>query len=618
MLRIKKRPYQFCLSGNTIHYQFFSEEAVYDKTVTFEIKVLFDYNQTGVPSPEVITLPLVPVDGYADIDLKDILHAQLEYGVPLITGTETDCSVAAKQSGVFYVQFRQITSAIADPPWTDSEKDFLVRIIKGGLPVLKFQGTNFWQNYFALTVETKFFTWQLSNRMAAVYERMYLCWFNTSDAVSVKGFLKLVYTDGTDNTQQTVVTAAKYQIGFIPVGAAQWNLPGIAQTAGKSIYYWELTVMDMTDPAAPVQISETFRYYADNRNLYKPVTLHYRNSLGGLDSVRLRGQIDDNVGHSFQEIEKAMPFNYYATTEMKSGRSITNGKEQLTRRGDAGHLYKDEQDRMRDALVNRNGYQYISGKWYPIILTNQNFKLRSTADKRFSFPLEWSLASAPDLYYSPDSVDLGNGGDVAVTENVCECSISNWTWTREFGAGDTICYLHHSFLLSCTGSDATRIQYRVIGFYDWQDYNLSSGPLVTSHPAGTEITIEMRPVCPNGVPGFTDQRTISTVVGGTGGGGGGTNSSITNTGSHSGYMTLYTNSAYLVSGTLNGGGAPLYFNVGDLTGANIVLYLGGAGITFAQLTTNGGANSYSGTINPNVMVQFTGVDIINGIQIVIS
>jgi hypothetical protein len=190
MLRIKKRPYQFCLSGNTIHYQFFSEEAVYDKTVTFEIKVLFDYNQTGVPSPEVITLPLVPVDGYADIDLKDILHAQLEYGVPLITGTETDCSVAAKQSGVFYVQFRQITSAIADPPWTDSEKDFLVRIIKGGLPVLKFQGTNFWQNYFALTVETKFFTWQLSNRMAAVYERMYLCWFNTSDADQCQRFFK--------------------------------------------------------------------------------------------------------------------------------------------------------------------------------------------------------------------------------------------------------------------------------------------------------------------------------------------------------------------------------------------------------------------------------------------
>jgi hypothetical protein len=50
----------------------------------------------------------------------------------------------------------------------------------------------------------------------------------------------------------------------------------------------------------------------------------------------------------------------------------------------------------------------------------------------------------------------------------------------------------------------------------------------------------------------------------------------------------------------------------------VVLYLGGANITFAQLTTNGGANSYSGTINPNVMVQFTGVDIINGIQIVIS
>jgi hypothetical protein len=415
---VVKRPNDKSWSGNPIHYQIYSAAAEADSTIVFEIMIMFKRTDAADFS-EIITLPYNPVKGIAKLDIEEILKGLLEYETPGIPddfeyASPTTCR---KQTGKFYIKFREITTAVPDPPWTSSESEFERFIIKGGISFQKWRGPNYWENYFE--PRKPFLTWQLSGRLASRKERMYLTWYNYT--AYADSYLKMrrtaVFSDGSQLVTDLNCPSAEGEVILFPSGYDQLKL-GVIDTT-KRIHYWE---MQMWNINLAIPISEKFRYYLDNRNDKNEITLNYRNSLGGLDSVRVRGVIEYNLDRKFEEVEGIVNHNYFEGNHIDPKVKSANSTETLVYKGDIGFVSKKEQDRLRDSHFKRECWWEQQKKWLPVRIITPSQKLKSSADQLWSMPIEFSIADNGDEHYTPPDINLAEGALESVV--LCNAVIS--------------------------------------------------------------------------------------------------------------------------------------------------------------------------------------------------
>src|SRR5207237_3038744 len=134
---------------------------------------------------------------YVNVNMQAFLHSVLEYQLPGFDAEEKKSWSVTKQTCLYYISYREITDADPDPDWIDNEVRYA---IKGGLDYFKWRGNNFFTNYFNLSDQKPFLTWQLNGRLAAYDERMYLLWLQINDSIVSQYFNVRVtahYADGT-------------------------------------------------------------------------------------------------------------------------------------------------------------------------------------------------------------------------------------------------------------------------------------------------------------------------------------------------------------------------------------------------------------------------------------
>lgn len=408
---INKRPSFHSFSGNPIWYELYSAAAAADPDIFFDIRIKFKYSDgTGISGPydTVIDLPYYPVAGTAKIDLAAVLDSKLKYGLPGLPADPTEIYIAPYQTGFFYIEYREITPADPDPDWTtDAANKFL--IIKGGINYFFHRGDNVFPNYFHAEAKHKFYTWQRSGRLASLTERMYLMivprWGITMYPLTLRA--QIFWTDGTQNTVDVFGTFGmlNWQCLYMPAGATQMNLQAV--DPAKTIHYWEVYIYYDNGLGNAGELTDRFRFYADNRNDYNSLTLNYRNSIGGLDSLRVRGRIDHNLNYELQETQKNVNPDYYTEDFIPAQKVMVNSSEDLTYKADAGFQRKEDQDRLRDLFIRREVWWELRNKWLPVHILTKSFKMRSSDDKLWSMPLEYSLAYAGGVNYTPQSIDLG-------------------------------------------------------------------------------------------------------------------------------------------------------------------------------------------------------------------
>jgi hypothetical protein len=609
-IEVRRRPYSYSFSGNPVYYQLYSALAAGDATVFFEVKVLFKKISDSDYS-EIVTLPYVPTAGYADIDIKGILNSILEFETPSFPVDEFTPVEAPKQTGNYYIQFREITASSTDPGWDDSELDYACIIVKGGISYFKWRGNNFFVNYLDTT--KAFLTWQQRGRMASITERMYLLWLNTSTTLSefvIKASCKIFYTDGTFVLIITPApwAAATGNVYYIPAGATQWGSAVI--DPGKTIWYWEVGVYDYTNEDVPVAISELFRYYADNRNDYNDETLHYRGSLGGLDSVRVRGVIKFDLTYEFAEQDQVAGPDYYLGNSITPRRTVANSRERRVSKGDIGYLNKEEQDRFRDAHLLREVWQEKTKKWWPVSLITETQTQKTTDDKVWSFPIVYAPAIEGEEYYTPESVDVGTG---AFTDNVCLAYLSDFVIGIEDGSPG-----NKQITANATEQDpqlaSEEFRYRVLKQSDstvvinWTTVTYGDLPLVFELPQDDVYTLEYQSICSNNVFGRKYVMSIDT----TGESGGPLpNSVLNNNTTHGSTYNVKLNGVSLKSGSMMASETGIRFDAADTTGAVITVEL-----TFnpSHATIFSGSSHMDGVISANV-VTFSGFDFASGFVI---
>jgi hypothetical protein len=524
-IQITKRPHTRVFSGNPVHYELYSALAASDPTVSFEVRVMFK-KMGGTYSP-VVSLPYSPKDGSASVDVKDILDSVLDYDLPAIGMDETTGTVTDKQTGNFYLQFREITSVNPDPGWDDSEADYECFVVKGGLNDFKYQGNNFWLNYF--DVKKPFLTWQLNGRLASKDERMYLAWL--CDNLTAGWYKATVYyRDGSLNTLTVPIPIASPnnygKVVYLPVGATQLGLQAL--DPAQDIYYWTIQVVD----AVGGTYSELFKYELDNKNDYIGITLNYRNSLGGLDSVRVRGSLEKKLDYSFTELERTITPDYFDGRYFEPQKIVSGNVEQVMYSGNIGWMKKEEQDRLRDAQQIRETWTARRQKWVPINILTKGFSLVKNDDMRWGMPIDFTLGYSGSEYYTPETVDLGSG---TFTSNTCLAfSAPLYVERNDVGApGDWILHAYENDPQNAS----VEFRYRVIrnsdhvAVIDWTncDWGILT-PFAIPNNTGT-YSVELQAICTNSVFGKKSTVIIDTTVGAPAGGSGG------GTGSGSGGIT---------------------------------------------------------------------------------
>lgn len=367
------RPEVLSLSYNPVTYRLHTDIPINTAGLAIEVALYF----AGLDGEfsQVFFQPLYPNgDGYVTFQPQAILNAFLEYHPPV---PSNKVSLMAAQSGRFYLEYREVTTAAASGAW-QSDADHVRYVIKGGLAYERWTPTVFsaW-----LGAQKPFLTWQQSGRLCGKKETMFLYFLLAEAATSLEARIRVVFSDLSEK-ETVVLFPDHHQYGVYAIGTGIEQL-GITEAAGKPIYFFEVSVW-----AENTVMAYPYRYFPDNRASYNTTQFNYVNSLGGCDSIRFLGTIESDFVRDLQLGGATPPIiregaSLYPQTTVQSVKTNTNFK------GDVGFLGKKEQHYLLDLFTSRHVWEPRYGKWIPVVITSKSIPQPKSDDMLFSMPVEW-------------------------------------------------------------------------------------------------------------------------------------------------------------------------------------------------------------------------------------
>lgn len=411
--QLTERPHKFSFSRNVIRYLVeLSAPETPGAAVDFELYALpIDeaYDETTNPGELITSQTLYPnPDGKVYFYIEDFLNSYLEWELPALT--TNDIVAVGKQIKKYYIRYRGISKANPTPPWaTDAEN---IRIaIKGGIAKEKFDRNNFFINY--LPDQKPFLTWLPADHFIGTDERRYLTYLHDNigepsdpaPATALKLKARVVYTDGQQDTATKDFPALSESLLFhCPAGLDQLGLFDLQPD--KQIWYYTVSVED-TDGNV---YAEGYKLYADYRKFYDVFSFIYHNSLGGIDTLRIRGDYDFEIQRESTDIEQATGGDF-SGEELPTEVGIINISKFDKYTGDAGWMNsRSQQDACQDLLLSDNVFRKVFGRWLRVVNMQKTQPMPSKDETKFSFPLQWRY-TFNNTNYTPFDKDFGAGAN---------------------------------------------------------------------------------------------------------------------------------------------------------------------------------------------------------------
>lgn len=224
-----------------------------------------------------------------------------------------------------------------------------------------------------------------------------------------------------DNAIQTITTKAYMADGTVltktaTISGSQW---GVFCTSARLALF---TSIDKDD--SPLKYSITVRvgltvivkeffFEIDNRVFYDPVYLVYRNSLGGLDTVRLTGQVELEAEYNRQTAVRSLPPTWYANLNLLPQESDEAAEEQITFTGDTGFISKAACDKLRDLFLSQQVMLVRGTNFIPVNIVAKKAKFYTNKDSLISTTIEYQYAFANN-YYTPEGYRISSTACPAV------------------------------------------------------------------------------------------------------------------------------------------------------------------------------------------------------------
>jgi hypothetical protein len=392
MITIVERPSQISWSGNQVRYLLQTNTPTATEGLEIQLRIYFKPFD-GVIYEQLFSQPAYPdASGRVELYIHSILDTQLKYKLPALVNNAPESMYG--QVGTFYIEYREVTTATPDPAWTSDQANTLY-VIKGGISNGRWQGANYFETYF--NIYKPFLTWQVSGRLCRPNERMYLYFLMprpANGAVTVK--VKVVYTDATvDNSLSLLFpdVPGTYAIYAIPSGITQLGL--LSLIPAKTIYYYEISVED-----AGGILANPFRYLPDYRNSYNTTQFNFVNSLGGLDSLPVLGEIEPSLDREVDTGEITAGYNN-DENQIALHQFVYTLTIQEVFKGDAGFVGKKQQHYLSELFFSRHCWEMRFNRWWPVIITNKSAALAKSTDILYTVPIEW-MYGFRDSYFTPD------------------------------------------------------------------------------------------------------------------------------------------------------------------------------------------------------------------------
>jgi hypothetical protein len=149
----------------------------------------------------------------------------------------------------------------------------------------------------------------------------------------------------------------------------------------------------------------------EHRPNYAWYELVFHNSLGGIDSVVVRGDVNEVFERNAEESEGGKTTNWLAETQSHNQYAYMITQQRVFK-GDAGYQRsKAAQEALMDLMMSKSIYQRIESKWVPVVGLAKTIDLGIRMDATPSFPIEWKLSEVNEVY-TPSTITLGEGQDV--------------------------------------------------------------------------------------------------------------------------------------------------------------------------------------------------------------
>ena len=413
---ILKQPYPVSLSGNPIPFSFCitpygSNQTAQDVRVLVQIMV--EDNQNSNLFTAVYSQNFYPdATGQVDIDIQSRIDPYLEYFLP---GQFLNKPVAATgQAKRYMLKYLLQVNGIAVGLAMSSP---VFHVIKGGMAYDQWHPSEIFTYY--LQQQTHFLGFETASEKVRADATSFLFFLApvadtytcTATVVDDAG---LLYTF----TIPTTIKLTQYAVGCLPSGYTALALQALLPVGSFAKMY----SIQVTGATSGIIAYRTFRL--DYRNWYNTSTICYRNSLGGLESLTLRGQIDFEADYVTQQASLKVPPAYYTNLALDAQLSQTN-EESPKFSGDTGFNNRETADKLRDFFLSSQRFEVVATKWVPIILLNKNVKFYGNRDNLVSVQLQWQRAYINEFYTADGTMLLPQQRPCPPPENLQVVQVNN-------------------------------------------------------------------------------------------------------------------------------------------------------------------------------------------------
>lgn len=257
-------------------------------------------------------------------------------------------------------------------------------VLMAGLSFHSFPGNDFIAEHVAR--DRKFLTWQPDFKLVSPDQQEYLYYLNVEQNMpTVYRQVKAYYTDGTSTSFPAISLAnATDKLLIVPAGLQQIGL----QTLPKKVSSYQVWLS--SDSAGYSNKSEVRTYLVDH-NYYKSVRYFlYQNSLGGFNTLRTTGEIEEGLEVDVQEAETVLGDEYSAADSQffEYGENYQDAVKANT----GFIISKAEMQHLKEFLTSKYRYEIVNGRFVRIILNTNRFKLGKSFSHEHSIDFEYRYA----------------------------------------------------------------------------------------------------------------------------------------------------------------------------------------------------------------------------------
>lgn len=411
------------LSGNAIEFEVAISPYNYatQKETTF---LIITISQEIIPNSDVYTeiksTKVYPDDfGLLGINVSSIVDAYLNYFTPPV---DLDCLMALPdgQCRRFSVKFSLFNTTLL---LTENTK--IITAIKAGTSYQYFNTDTSYPFNGAATLQKLFVISDGNDRVHI--EDVFFVYFTVvpnTDRPQIKAkwvvsFLKNgIVSSATGDIPGVLNLTSSVSIACLPGGFNQLKLQSFLPEGAIPIEY-SIRIYD----SIAVDYFEPVKFKIDQRKFYKTAQLLYRNSLGGLQPLRLLGEIAMSSEFALQNTSRMAPPNYLIDGNIIGEVDQNYNEENEKFNGETGFITKYQVDRLHDFFLSKQRFEIVNGRLIPIILNNKAVKFYTNHDNLYSVTIDWQRAFTNNFYT-----------DASVPSDICP-AINQLQW-RQTGSNE--------------------------------------------------------------------------------------------------------------------------------------------------------------------------------------